>query len=135
MTNKLELFRCSICGNLVEVVLPGAGELVCCGEAMEKLTPKTNEMSFEKHVPVIEMKDGEVAIRVGSTPHPMEEDHYIQFVEAIAGDNRYLKRKYFKPGEEPVMKFKCECKEGVGSREYCNMHGLWASSEANGHGK
>ncbi|MBE7706906.1 MAG: desulfoferrodoxin [Cyanobacteria bacterium SIG30] len=135
MTHKLELYRCDICGNLIEVILPGAGALVCCEEEMELLTPKTQDSGAEKHVPVIEHKDGEVTIRIGSEPHPMEKEHYIQFVEAIANDNKYLKRKYFEPNEEPVLKFKCECASGVSSREFCNVHGLWASSEVSHDGK
>ncbi len=129
MTNKLELYRCNVCGNIAEIVLSGYGKLVCCGEEMELLIPKTHDEMEEKHVPVIEMKDGNITIRVGSVLHPMEEEHYIQFIEAIANDNKYLKRKYFKPDEEPILTFKCECKEGISSRELCNIHGLWASSE------
>lgn len=131
MTHKLELYRCNVCGNLVEVVLSGNGQLVCCGEDMELLTAQHLDNGSEKHVPVIEKEGNEITIKIGSTPHPMEEDHYIQFVEAIGNDNKYLKRKYFKAGEEPILKFKCECKEGVSSREFCNIHGLWASSEVN----
>ena len=127
MTNRLELYRCNVCGNLVEVILQGDGALVCCGEEMEFLSPKNEDSLNEKHVPIIEMNDGEVKIRVGSAPHPMEDEHYIQFVEAIAGDNKYLKRKFFEAGDEPCLKFKCECKSGVSAREYCNVHGLFAN--------
>jgi superoxide reductase len=127
MTNKLELYKCNICGNLVEVVLSGVGTLVCCGEDMEKLAPKTFDEKAEKHVPVIEVKDEEVTIRVGQVPHPMEEAHYIQFIEAISEDNNYIKRKYLKPGDEPELKFKCNCSK-LSARELCNIHGLWASN-------
>ena len=129
MTNRLELFRCKVCGNIAEILVAGDGELVCCKELMERLTLKTEDMGQEKHVPVIEKQGDEVTIKIGSEPHPMENDHYIQFVEAISNDNKYLKRKYFKPGDEPVLRFKCECKEGVSAREYCNIHGLWGTNK------
>lgn len=129
MTNKLELYKCEVCGNLIEVVLPSYGTLVCCNEDMKLLVPNTVDASAEKHVPVIEVAGEEKTIRIGQTPHPMEETHYIQFIEAISTDNTYVKRKYLLPGDEPAMKLKCECKEGIKARELCNIHGLWANYE------
>ena len=129
MTNRLELFRCKVCGNIAEILVAGDGELVCCGEVMERLPLKTQDLGSEKHVPVIEKQGDEITIKIGSEPHPMENDHYVQFVEAIANDNKYLKRKYFNAGDEPILKFKCECKEGISAREYCNIHGLWGTSK------
>ncbi len=129
MTNKLELYRCNVCGNIVEVVISGQGELVCCGENMEKLTPKTQDEMKEKHVPVFETTENGVIVKIGEFPHPMEEEHHIQFVEVISGDNKYVKRKYFMAGDEPILKIKCDCKNGLSAIEYCNIHGLWANKE------
>lgn len=127
MTNKLDLFRCNICGNIVEVVLSGGGTLVCCGEDMKLLEPKEHDMGEEKHVPVLETQNNEQIIRIGSVPHPMIEEHYIQFIEVISKDNKWVKRKYLFPGEEPQMKFSCGCEKGFDAIEYCNIHGLWGN--------
>lgn len=130
MTEKLDLYKCNICGNFIEVVLAGDGELVCCGQPMErvKIHTQEEEMLGEKHVPVISVKDEETEIRIGSVPHPMEEEHYIQFIEAYSPDKNYVKRKYLYPHEEPVLKFKCHCDKVV-ARELCNIHGLWVSPD------
>lgn len=130
MTKKLEFYKCNICGNYVEVVLEGEGELVCCGQPMELQTPKTQdeEMRGEKHVPVVSKNGEELEVRVGSIPHPMEDEHYIQFIEVNSPDKRYVKRKYLYPHEEPVLKYKCHC-DKVEARELCNIHGLWKSGE------
>lgn len=129
MTKKLELYKCDICKNIVEVVLEGEGTLVCCNESMTLMKANTTDASSEKHVPVIEEKGEEKTVRVGLTPHPMEDGHYIQFIEVISNDEKYIKRKYLHPHEEPMVRFKCECAEGFGARELCNLHGLWATSE------
>jgi len=130
MTKKLELYKCDICGNLVEVVLTGDGELVCCGQPMNLLEEQTmkDEMLNEKHVPVINIGDDNIEVRVGSVPHPMTEEHYIQFIEAYSKDKRYIKRKYLFPNEEPVLKLKCDCKDTI-ARELCNIHGLWITKD------
>lgn len=129
MTKILEFYKCNVCGNFVEIVLPGVGELVCCGQAMERVREKTSseEMLTEKHVPVITKTEDGVEIRVGAIPHPMEEEHYIMFIEANSEDKRYVKRKYLYPHEEPVLKLKCDC-DKVEARELCNLHGLWISN-------
>ena len=130
MTEVLEFYKCNICGNLVEVVLSGEGELVCCGQPMEKLIEHDNEKDIygEKHVPVLS-KDGEkLTVRVGSEPHTMEDNHYIQFIEVNSADKRYVKRKYLYPHEDPVLQYKCNC-DKVEARELCNIHGLWSSGE------
>ena len=126
MTKKLELYKCEICGNIVEIVLAGEGELVCCGQPMNLLEEQSmqDEMLQEKHVPVIKMEEDNIEIRVGSIQHPMTEEHYIQFIEAYSKDKRYVKRKYLFPNEEPVLKLKCNCKDTI-ARELCNIHGLW----------
>ena len=128
MTNKLELYKCEVCGNLVEVVLSSHGTLVCCNENMKLLSANKIDASNEKHVPVIEVTGEEKIIRVGQVPHPMEDVHYIQFIEAISNDGTYLKRKYLKAGDEPLMKLQCDC-ESLKARELCNIHGLWASCD------
>lgn len=127
MTKKLELYKCNVCGNMVEVVLEGAGELVCCGEPMECLTANTTDGDGEKHVPVFEKRDDEIFVRIGSKPHPMTNEHYIQFIEVISNDAVYTKRKYLQPEEEPLLKLKGYDKGEMTAKEYCNIHGLWES--------
>lgn len=127
MTNKLDMFKCSVCGNIVEVVISGGGELVCCNKPMELLIPKDHDLMEEKHVPILEVTDEEKIIRVGEVPHPMEESHYIEFIEVISKDKVWVKRKYLKPHQAPEMHFKCECKEGFSAVEYCNLHGFWGN--------
>ena len=127
MTKKLELYRCEICGNLVEVVLEGAGELVCCGEAMTRLEANTTEADGEKHLPVFISSNDEIEVRVGSKPHPMIKEHYIQFIECVSKDEVYVKRKYLHPDEEPMLRLKCYDVGKMSAKEYCNVHGLWES--------
>ena len=126
MTEKLELYKCDICGNLVQVILPGVGELVCCGEAMRLLKAQTEEEGkTEKHVPVfIKDNEGKDTVIVGSTPHPMEKSHYIMFIETISEDKDNVQLKYLHLGEEAKMVV--ECKDGkTCALELCNIHGLW----------
>ncbi len=141
MTQKLELYRCNICKNIVEVVLEGDGTLVCCGEKMELLKPGTtdgeNMPLGEKHVPVIdfECESAGVKIRVGEFPHPMIPEHYIQFIEAISKSKKTIHREYLYPGEAPQININCRSNLGKGdglqAREYCNIHGLFATMEEN----
>lgn len=128
MTKILEMYKCNICGNIVEVVASGYGELVCCGEPMEHLKEHTKEeeMLGEKHIPFVTKSDNGFEIKVGSIPHPMTDEHYIMFIEANSPDKRYVKRKYLYPGEEPEMNLKCACDDVV-VRELCNIHGLWTT--------
>jgi superoxide reductase len=128
MTEILDLYKCEICGNIVEVVVNGEGELSCCGQPMDLMQANSIEQELlgEKHVPIIEETDVGVNIRVGSVPHPMEDNHYIVFIEAMSEDKKYLKRKYLFPHEEPVLKLKCNCHDVI-AREFCNIHGLWIS--------
>lgn len=125
MPKPLEVYKCSICGNIVEVVHGGAGALVCCGEDMQLMTENTVDAATEKHVPVIEMGDGFVKVRIGSVPHPMEEKHYIEWIELVADGKAY--RQFLKPGEEPEAVFNVTA-TSVTAREYCNLHGLWSAS-------
>ncbi len=127
MTNKLDIFKCNVCGNIVEVVLSGGGELVCCNEPMELLKAKTTDSASEKHVPFLEENGEEKIVRIGSTPHPMEEGHYIQFIEVISKDHKWVKRKYLNPNEQPEMKFRCKCENKFDAFGHCNLHGLWVN--------
>ena len=122
---KNEIYKCKHCGNIVEAVHTGAGELVCCGEPMQQVTENTQEeVATEKHVPVVE-KDGDVLkITVGSVEHPMDEDHYIEWIEVIAGPT--VHRRYLQPGDEPKTNFICR-QEQFTVRAHCNLHGLWSA--------
>ncbi len=121
---RMEIYSCSACGNIVEVMIVGGGTLTCCNQPMEKLTEQTADSATEKHVPVIEKTDAGILVKVGSVPHPMEEAHYIQMIELKSED--MICRKYLKPGDNAEAAFDCAC-ENVGAREYCNKHGLWKS--------
>ena len=125
MTAQKQVYKCSVCGNIVEVLHAGEGELVCCGQPMELLQEKSTDAGLEKHVPVIEMTDSGVKVKVGDTPHPMEEQHYIEWVEIIANGGSY--RKFLKPGDKPEVVFEIS-PQPVTAREYCSVHGLWQSS-------
>ena len=122
MAEKLEVYKCMVCGNIVEVLHGGAGELVCCGKPMENLTAKTADEGKEKHVPVIERTEGSIKVKVGSVPHPMEAEHYIEWIEIIADGKAY--RQFLNPGDAPKAEFGVEA-GSVTAREHCNVHGLW----------
>ena len=122
MASKLEIYKCNLCGNIVEVLHGGDGELVCCGEPMQKLAENTTDAAKEKHVPVIEKVDGGYKVSVGSVLHPMVEDHYIEWIELLADGKAY--RQFLKPGDEPIATFGVEA-SNVSAREHCNKHGLW----------
>lgn len=128
MTHLMQIYKCNVCGNIVEVINEGEGELVCCSVPMEHLQEKSSDENFnEKHVPIVSMEGTTKTIRVGSIPHPMEKEHYIMFIEAISPDKKYLKRKYLTSNEEPKLEIKnCDCKDVI-ARELCNIHGLWKS--------
>ena len=125
MTTQRQVYRCNICGNIVEVVHAGKGELVCCGQPMELLQEKTADVGLEKHVPVVQATNRGIKVRVGDVPHPMEEKHYIEWVEILTHDGVY--RKFLKPGDKPEAEFEIGSQK-VAAREYCNIHGLWRSS-------
>jgi superoxide reductase len=124
MTTQKQIYKCNVCGNIVEVLYAGAGQLVCCGQPMELLKEKTEDIGQEKHVPVIEKSGTRVRVKVGSVPHPMEEKHYIEWIEIIADGRSY--RKFLKPGSKPEAEFEIRV-EKIEVREYCNIHGLWKS--------
>lgn len=126
MTNKLELYKCEICGNIVEVAIAGEGELVCCGQPMQLLMPGTDDSGAkEKHVPVFSHTENNgLEIRIGAEPHPMIPEHYIMFIESISPDKMCLHRHYLAPGDEPKIILE-KYVDKVLAREYCNIHGLW----------
>ncbi len=124
MAQRYEVYVCRICGNIVEVLHGGQGKLICCAEPMVLMEEGTVDAAKEKHVPVIEKVDGGVKVRVGSVPHPMEEKHYIEWIEVLVDGRVY--RQYLNPGDAPEAFFAVEGKD-VSAREYCNLHGLWRS--------
>ena len=126
MAQKNEVYKCKICGNIVEVVHGGRGTLVCCGEPMILLKENTVDAALEKHVPVIEKTKKGVIVKVGSVPHPMIPEHYIEFIEVITKDNKSDK-KFLNPGEKPEAEFCIDIENILFAREYCNLHGLWKS--------
>ena len=120
---KNDVYRCQVCGNMVEVLSVGGGTLVCCGQPMSQQKENTTDAAVEKHVPVVEKKDSRVKVTVGSVIHPMVESHFIQLIEVVTATRVY--RKYLQPGEEPVAEFDVS-EDIITVREYCNLHGLWA---------
>ncbi len=121
---KIQVYKCNVCGNIVEVLHVGGGELVCCGQPMQLLEEKTADSSTEKHVPFIERVDGKYVVKVGENQaHPMEEKHYIEWIELIVDGVVY--RKFLKPGDEPKAEFEVPEGKDVYAREFCNLHGLW----------
>ncbi|OQA21117.1 MAG: Desulfoferrodoxin [Actinobacteria bacterium ADurb.Bin346] len=124
MTERLQIYKCEICGNIVEMLQGGKGELICCGQPMKLFKENTIDASVEKHVPVVSREGSNINVKVGSVAHPMEESHYIQWIEVVSGDKAY--RRFLKPGEAPEADFCIEGKD-MTVREYCNIHGLWKS--------
>ncbi len=121
---KNEVYKCSICGNIVEVLTAGGGELVCCGQPMELLEAKTQDQGLEKHVPVIEEGENSILVKVGEVPHPMEAEHWINWIEVITKDGKNY-RKFLNPGDQPQAEFCLKSDEIETVREFCNVHGLW----------
>jgi len=122
MTERLQVYKCEVCGNIVEVLHAGAGELVCCGQPMKLFVENTVDAAKEKHVPVIEKATNGFVVKVGSVDHPMEEKHYIEWIQLIADGVSY--RKFLTPGDKPEASFAIQA-TSVSAREYCNLHGLW----------
>lgn len=128
---KLQVYKCAVCGNIVEVLHVGGGELVCCGQPMQLLAENTVDASKEKHVPVIEKTADGYKVKVGTVPHPMEEKHFIEWIELIADGKAY--REFLKPGQAPEAFF-CLKAETITAREFCNLHGLWKTSKEQNNG-
>lgn len=123
MTNRMEIYKCEVCGNIVEVVHASGGTLSCCGAEMKRLSENTVDASKEKHIPVLERLPNGIKVSVGSVPHPMEEKHFIEWIELIAGDT--VVRQYLKPGQPAVAVFDGVKAATIVAREFCNLHGLW----------
>lgn len=121
-TKKMQIYKCEICGNMIEMVHEGAGELVCCGQPMKLMAENTVDAAKEKHVPVIERTKEGILVKVGSVPHPMEDKHHIEWIEVIA-DGRSC-RQFLRPQGKPEALFEIKA-EKIEAREYCNLHGLW----------
>lgn len=124
MTEKMQIYKCELCGNMAEMVHGGKGELICCGQPMGLYVENSTDAAREKHVPVIEKTDGGYEVKVGSVAHPMEEDHYIEWIEPVWGE--FSSRQFLKPGDAPEAVF-CIDSSDVTARAYCNVHGLWKS--------
>jgi len=122
MAEKLEIYKCNVCGNIVEVLHGGQGKLVCCGAPTQRMDENTVDAAKEKHVPIIEKVDGAFKVSVGSVAHPMETEHYIEWIELVADGKAY--RQFLSPGGKPEAMFCIEA-ETVTAREYCSLHGLW----------
>jgi superoxide reductase len=122
MSEKLQIYKCEVCGNIVEVLHAGAGSLVCCDAPMKYCAENTVDASKEKHVPVIEKVPGGFRVQVGSVAHPMEASHYIEWIEILADGKAY--RQFLQPGQAPEAFFEIQADQ-VTAREYCNLHGVW----------
>jgi len=127
MTKRLQVFKCEVCGNIVEMLHEGAGELVCCGEPMKLYEENTVDAAKEKHVPVMKKAEGGFKVKVGSVAHPMEEKHYIEWIELVAEGG--VCRKFLEPGGAPEAEL-CMASEKAAARAYCNLHGLWKAEGA-----
>ncbi len=124
MTKLNQIYKCNVCGNIVEILHTGAGELVCCNEPMKPREENAVDAATEKHIPVMEQTDKGVLVKVGSAAHPMEEAHFIEWIELLV-DGKSCKR-FLNPGDEPRAEF-CAKGENIQARAYCNLHGLWKS--------
>ncbi len=122
MAERLEVYKCDLCGNIAEVLHRGEGALACCGQDMVLQAENTVDAAKEKHVPVVEKVAGGVKVKVGDVAHPMEEKHYIEWIEIIADGKAY--RQFLNPGQTPEAMFNVEADQ-VTARAYCNLHGLW----------
>lgn len=127
MTELNQVYKCEVCGNIIEVLHTGVGTLVCCNKPMVLMTENTVDASYEKHVPVLAREGDTITVKVGSAEHPMEEKHYIEWIEVLVGETVY--RQDLKPGEKPEAKFCVGNAKGVKARAYCNLHGLWSAQE------
>jgi len=123
MAKQLEVYKCELCGNMVEVLHGGDGELVCCGKPMKLMAENTVDAAKEKHVPVIEDQGNGYLVKVGEVAHPMEAKHYIEWIELIVDNKAY--RQFLKPGDKPEAFFEVTGAH-ITAREYCNLHGHWS---------
>jgi superoxide reductase len=123
MADRMQVYKCELCGNIIEVLHGAGGELVCCGQPMKLLIENTVDAAKEKHVPVIEKTAEGYKVKIGSVAHPMEEKHYIEWIDLSVGGTVY--RQFLKPGDAPEAVFCVKGDGAVVAKEYCNLHGLW----------
>ena len=126
MPQRFEIYKCSLCGNIIEVMYDGGGMLMCCGSEMDAMTENTVDAAKEKHIPVLTKTDKGYTVKVGEIEHPSEEKHYIEWIELILSDGKNLK-KFINPGDAPAAQFETNS-EIVSVRAYCNLHGLWKAN-------
>ncbi len=124
MAEKLGIYKCEKCGNIVQVLHGEKPPVMCCGQGMDRLVENTVDAALEKHVPVVEKIDGGYLVKVGSVAHPMGNDHYIQWIELTSEDGMFMQRQMLTPTDAPEATFKTDAAKVV-AREYCNLHGLW----------
>lgn len=127
MANRLDIYKCDVCGHIIEVMHKGQGELVCCGQPMKYMKEGTTDGAKEKHVPVIEKTATGYKVTVGAVPHPMEAAHWIQWIELVADGVSYT--RFLNPGDAPEAEFCIADAKNVAAREYCNLHGHWKADE------
>jgi superoxide reductase len=128
MTKLNQIYKCNVCGNIVEMVHTGVGQLVCCGEPIQLMDEKTQDQGFEKHLPVIEVTEKGIKIKVGSVPHPMEAEHYIEWIEIIFDGK--AGKKFLNSGDAPEAEFEfVKTPDSITVRAYCNIHGLWKAEK------
>ena len=120
---RFDVYECEVCGQIVEVLREGKGTLVCCDQPMKLLEANTVDAAVEKHVPVVEKAEGGIKVKVGSVPHPMEAEHWIEWVQVIDDGTSY--RSFLNPGDEPEAFFGIEPAGDMIAREHCSLHGLW----------
>ncbi|MCP4755832.1 MAG: desulfoferrodoxin [Proteobacteria bacterium] len=126
MVERMQVYKCDLCGNTVDIAHAGGGQLACCNQPMTLMEEKNADQGVEKHLPVVEKADKRIKVTVGSTAHPMEDKHFIEWIETVTGDA--VSRKYLKPGDTPERSF-CYKKDQLRVRAYCNLHGLWTQKE------
>ena len=126
MAEKLGIYKCGKCGNIVQVLHAEKPPVMCCGEAMDRLVENTVDAALEKHVPVIEKLDNGYLVKVGSVAHPMSNEHWIEWIELSSEDNTFVQRQMLTPSSSPEAEFKTDAAKVV-ARAYCNLHGLWKS--------
>jgi superoxide reductase len=125
MTEKLQVYKCEVCGNIVEMLHGGKGEMICGGQPMKLFKENSTDAVVEKHIPVVSKTADGFSVKIGSIAHPMEESHYIEWIEIVDGDKSY--RQFLNPGQSPEAAFCVDSKKII-AREYCNLHGLWKSN-------
>ena len=127
MTQINDVYKCEICGNIIESIHSGSDSLTCCGQLMTKVELKSGPDGQEKHLPVVEKNDNKIIVKIGSISHPMTEEHYMEGMEIIIGDE--IQRVFLKPGDEPIAEFEvANTDASVVARAYCNIHGLWVTN-------